>query len=144
MPPILTPSQILLVEDNPADVELVREALREHNVHCELRVLSDGKAVIDFINNLDADMSVSCPDLLLLDLALPKFDGRIVLKYLRASERCGHIPVIILTSSDLIVDREIAEKNAALHYFQKPASQDQFMRLGGIVKAVIAGNGAAS
>jgi CheY-like chemotaxis protein len=132
------------VEDNPADVELVREALREHNVHCELRVLSDGKAVIDFINNLDADMSVSCPDLLLLDLALPKFDGRIVLKYLRASERCGRIPVIILTSSDLIVDREIAEKNAALHYFQKPASQDQFMRLGGIVKAVIAGNGAAS
>jgi CheY-like chemotaxis protein len=144
MPPPLTPSQILLVEDNPADVALVREALREHNLHCELQVLSDGHALIDLINSLDADYKISCPDLLLLDLSLPRYDGRAILKYLRTSERCGRTPVVIVTSSDWLEDRETAEKHAALHYFQKPASHDQFMQLGEIVKAVIAGNEAPS
>jgi CheY-like chemotaxis protein len=139
----MDPKQILLVEDNPADVGLVRQALSEHHVHCDLRVLSDGQAVIKLIDRLDIDFKASCPDLLLLDLSLPKYDGRAILKYLRASERCGRIPVIILTASDLIEDRLTAERNAALHYFQKPASRDEFMQLGMIVKDVIGGNGAS-
>ena len=75
--------------------------------------------------------------LLLLDLHLPKRDGNEVLTHLRASERCGRTPVVVLTSSDAAWDRERAEKNAAIHYFRKPSSLEEFLRLGKIVKEVI-------
>src|SRR6202042_2188191 len=86
---------------------------------------------------LDLDSKIPCPDLLLLDLYLPKRDGNEILKYLRASERCAQTPVVILTSSDAPSDHENADKNAAIHYFRKPSSLSQFMKLGIIVKAVI-------
>jgi CheY-like chemotaxis protein len=135
----ITPStcKIVLAEDNPADVGLVRYALREHAVDCELRVISDGDEVVTFINGLDLDSKLPCPDLLLLDLHLPKRDGNEVLRHLRASERCGRTPVVILTSSDASWDRQRADKNAAIHYFQKPSSLDEFLQLGKIVKEVI-------
>jgi CheY-like chemotaxis protein len=128
---------IVLAEDNPADVGLVRAALREHEVVCDLRVISDGEEALSFIDRLDRDSRIPCPDLLLLDLYLPKRDGNEVLKHLRASERCARTPVVILTSSDAPSDHENAEKNAALHYFRKPSSLGQFMKLGTIVKEVI-------
>jgi CheY-like chemotaxis protein len=134
-----SPSQIILAEDNPADVGLVREALREHGVHCDLRVLSDGQEVLTFIDRLNADEKLSCPALLLLDLSLPRYDGRQILQHLRASERCGQIPVVVLTSSDLLADRQMAEKNAAIHYFRKPSSLIQFLHLGSIVKDILDG-----
>lgn len=132
-----SPSQIILAEDNPADVGLVREALREHDVHCDLVVISDGQEVLALIDRLDRESKLPCPDLLLLDLSLPKYGGQDILKHLRASERCGQTPVIVLTSSDWIADRENAEKNAAMHYFRKPSSFVEFMQLGVIVKDVI-------
>ena len=64
-----------LAEDNPADVGLVRQALRDPEVHCELRVIPDGEAVVTFIDGLDLDGKLRCPNLLLLDLHLPKRDG---------------------------------------------------------------------
>jgi CheY-like chemotaxis protein len=76
-------------------------------------------------------------DLLLLDLYLPKRDGNEVLTHLRASQRCGQIPVVVLTSSDATWDRENAAKNYATHYFQKPSSLDKFMLLGRVVKEVM-------
>lgn len=133
----LSPNHIVLAEDNPGDVGLVREALRQHNVHCELRVISDGAEVLAFIDRLDLDATLPCPDLLLLDMHLPKRNGQEVLNYLRASERCGQTPVVVLTSSDWIADRESAEKNAAACYFRKPTSLSQFMGLGIIVKEVL-------
>jgi CheY-like chemotaxis protein len=129
--------RIVLAEDNPADVRLVREAPRQHKVKCELAVLSDGEQMITFIRNLDLDASVPCPDLLLLDLHLPKHDGNEILIHLRASERCGQTRVIVLTSSDAPADHQTAEKNSALHYFRKPSSLGQFLKLGGIVKDVL-------
>ena len=132
-----SPFQIVIAEDNPADVMLVRRALDEHAVNYDLRVLSDGEDVLSFVNGLDADTKLPCPDLLLLDLYLPKRDGNEVLTHLRASQRCGQIPVVVLTSSDATWDREKAAKNYATHYFQKPSSLDKFMLLGRIVKEVI-------
>jgi CheY-like chemotaxis protein len=132
-----SPCQIILAEDNPADIGLVRAALREHAVLCELRVIDDGEQVLSFIDRLDVDTKIPCPDLLLLDLYLPKRDGKQVLRHLRASERCAQTPVVILTSSDAPSDHENAEKYAAIHYFRKPSSLDQFMQLGSIVKQVI-------
>jgi CheY-like chemotaxis protein len=97
--------QIVLAEDNPADVGLVRAALREHGVDCELHVIGDGEEALPFIDSLDLDSKIPCPDLLLLDLYLPKRDGNEILKYLRASERCARTPVV-LTSSDAPSDHE--------------------------------------
>jgi chemotaxis family two-component system response regulator Rcp1 len=134
---VAVPSQIVLAEDNPADVGLVREAFREHDVRCDLRVMSDGQEVLAFIDRLDSDNQMPCPDLLLLDLSLPKHDGREILRYLRGSERCGQTPVVVMTSSDWLEDRKTAEKHAAVHYFRKPSSLAQFMELGIIVKDVI-------
>ena len=133
------PCRIVLAEDNPADVRLVREALREHEVNCELHVLTDGEEVVSFITGLDLDSEHPCPDLLLLDMHLPKCDGDEVLKHLRASERCARTRVVVLTSSDAPSDHQSAEKNAAIHYFRKPSTLVQFMYLGQIVKDVLGG-----
>jgi CheY-like chemotaxis protein len=86
---------------------------------------------------LDLDITLPCPDLLLLDLHLPKRDGDEILKHLRASERCAQTPVVILTSSDPMWGRQTADREAALHYFRKPASLGQFLLLGRLVKEVI-------
>jgi len=131
-----SPYHIVLAEDNPADVGLVRVALREHAVDCDLRVISDGEAVVSFINGLDRDSELPCPDLVLLDLHLPKRDGNEILRHLRASERCWRTPVVMLTSSDARLDRQ-HEKKATTHYFQKSSSLDQFLQLGRMVKEVI-------
>jgi CheY-like chemotaxis protein len=137
MTPTPSPSNILLAEDNPADIGLVREALQAHDVHCDLRVISDGSKVIAFIDHLDSETKSPCPDLILLDLHLPHRDGREILSHLRASRRCARTPVIVLTSSEWSKDRESAEKNEAVHYFVKPTSLSKFMQLGLVVKEII-------
>ena len=131
------PCQILLAEDNPADVGLVRAALREHEVDCHVRVIGDGEAALSFIDGLDQDPKLPCPDLLLLDLHLPKRDGLEILKHLRASGRCAQTPVVVLTSSDSPFDQGTCEKSSAVHYFRKTSSLVEFMQLGNIVKDVI-------
>jgi CheY-like chemotaxis protein len=131
------PNRIILAEDNLADVGLVREALREYNVSHELRVIADGGEALAFIDLLNRDSKVPCPDLLLLDLHLPKHDGSEILRHFRASQRCGQTPVVVLTSSDSTWGRQDAERDAATHYFRKPILLDQFMQLGRIVKEVI-------
>jgi CheY-like chemotaxis protein len=131
--------QIVLAEDNPADVLLVQEALTEHAISCDLRILGDGEQAIKFIHQLDVDSKLPCPDLLLLDLHLPKSDGAEILRCLRASDRCARTPVVVLTSSDSPNDHARAEKNAVLHYFRKPATLRQFMTLGAVVRQLIYG-----
>jgi CheY-like chemotaxis protein len=134
---------ILLAEDNPADVLLVREALEDRVLNCELHVIADGEQVVRFIEQIDSDQAVPCPQLVLLDLHLPKRDGEAILKSLRASERCGQTPVVILTASESPHDEANATRYAALHYFRKAASLEQFMKLGDIVNDIIgAGEGA--
>ncbi|HUB79355.1 MAG TPA: response regulator [Bryobacteraceae bacterium] len=128
---------ILLAEDNPADVALVRVALEDRAVDCELELVSDGQKAMEFLDQLDADSKLACPSLFLLDLHLPKHDGVEVMIRLRASPRCGRTPVVILTSSDSPQDMEDAERHAALHYFRKPCSLDEFLALGDIVKRIM-------
>jgi CheY-like chemotaxis protein len=128
---------ILLAEDNSADVELVREALLDRAIAYELHVVEDGERAIDFIDRIDCDSTLDCPRVFLLDLHLPKRNGEEVLRRLRASERCGQTPVVILTSSDSPVDRDTATRNAALHYFRKPSTLEQYMQLGDVVRDII-------
>jgi len=128
---------ILLAEDNPADVQLVREALEDRAVACDLHVVPDGEQAVQFIERIDRDPSLNCPELLIVDLYLPKRDGEEILRCLRASERCGKTAVVVMTSSYAPSDMERAQRHAALHYFRKPTSLDQFLTLGDVVKEIV-------
>lgn len=125
--------QILLIEDAEPDVFLVREALRQAGIACELKVLDDGEKAVDFIDELDENSAAPCPDVVLLDLNLPKRSGDQILEHMRQSERCGQIPVIVVTSSDSPKDREQTSRLGATIYFRKPSRLDEFMKLGPLV-----------
>jgi two-component system, chemotaxis family, response regulator Rcp1 len=135
--------QILLVEDNPADAELVAEALAEAALECGLSIVRDGLQAIAFIERLDADPSTRCPDLVLLDLNLPKVGGVEVLCRVRLSPRCRDAKVVVISSSDTPVDRERSLRLGASEYFHKPSSLKQFMELGPKVRALLEGPGLA-
>jgi chemotaxis family two-component system response regulator Rcp1 len=130
---------ILLAEDNPADAGLVRLALEEHGVEGELIVIEDGEKAIEFIQATEADEAAPCPDLAIVDLNLPKKPGREVLARMRMSERCRHIPVIILSSSDAERDRADAVQFGASRYIRKPSKLEEFLSLGLIFKALLSG-----
>lgn len=131
--------QVLIAEDNRGDVRLVREALREHHVEHELRVVWDGLQAERYINRIGQADDTPCPDVLLLDLNLPHRDGHELLQIFRAHPLCGAIPVIVITSSGAESDRKRAAEIGATYYFQKPSDVDEFIRLGAIVREVVIG-----
>jgi CheY-like chemotaxis protein len=140
MTPHAATRHILLAEDNAADELLVREALREHDVTCNLHVVTDGAQAISFIRNLDSS-GVTEPrlDLLLLDMHLPRHDGADILRALRSTEHHSQKPVIVMSSSEAPHLRDTADQLDALYFFRKPSTLDEFMLLGGIVRDVLDG-----
>ena len=126
--------RILIAEDNPGDVELVREALREHHVECELFVACDGGEVKRYLERLGKYDDAPYPDLLLLDLNLPKAHGFELFQMFRAHALCNHTPVIVMTSSSAPRDRERAAAMGAARYFCKPCELDEFLQLGSLVR----------
>jgi len=124
---------VLLAEDNPGDVILIREALRSAGFEFELTVQQDGERMLSHIEMIDKGEK-TCPDVVLLDLNLPKTSGHALLERMRAHGLCKDIPVIIVTSSDSIKDRETAVRLGASDYFRKATDYDEFMRLGPLVK----------
>jgi CheY-like chemotaxis protein len=126
---------LLLAEDNPGDVFLVRRALDAESVPYELVVARDGEEAITYIAN--ADSGGPGIDLLLVDLNLPKHDGTEVLSRLRNSKVLGHVPIIVLTSSDSPRDRERCLDLGANQYFQKPSDLERYMKLGSVVKTLM-------
>jgi DNA-binding response OmpR family regulator len=120
-------------------VGLVREALEEHGVEGELVVLADGEAAINFIQSLD-DQPATCPDLVIIDLNLPKRPGRDVLKFVRQSVACREVQVVILSSSDAQQDRAETLRLGASRYIRKPSRLEEFMSLGAIFKAMLGGS----
>ncbi len=124
--------EILLVEDNPADVELTLRALRKNNLANRIHVARDGEEALDFIfcRGPYADRSPDAlPRFILLDLKLPKVDGLEVLRQLKADTRTRVIPVVILTASR--EERDIAQSymNGVNSYIQKPVDFDQFREI---------------
>ena len=123
------PVEILLVEDNPADVRLTEEALKEGKVHNNLYVVGDGVEAMKFLNREEEYSDAVRPDLLLLDLNLPKKDGREVLAEVKEDPELRRIPVVILTSSKA---EEDIVKTYDLHancYVTKPVDLDQFIHV---------------
>ena len=126
----------MLVEDNPADVGLVRKALEEHGVQGHLVVVADGETAIQLVEDVDAQLMV-CPNLAIIDLNLPRKSGRAVLERFRRSDLCRAIPIVILSSSDAQQDRADGERLGANRYVRKPSTLAEFLSLGAIFKATI-------
>lgn len=133
--------QILLAEDNAADVYLIREALREHNVNCDLRVAPDGQEVLEALANDSPQMNEL--RLIILDLNLPRHDGIEILERLRA-RGLQHIPIVVLTSSDSQRDRDLAIQLGATRFLRKPSELEQFLNLGAVFKELLMEPTAAS
>ena len=137
---MISPITILLAEDNPGDVFLVRRALEKHGLEVQMIVVEDGQAALRYFEGVDANDAVSAPGLALLDLNLPRATGSRILTRIRESRRCSGIPIIIITSSDSPLDREAATQLGATGYFQKPGSLAGFMQLGQVVRDALDGN----
>ena len=121
--------EILLVEDNPADIRLAQEAFKDAKVHNILYAVRDGVEAMAFLRREGKYAKVGRPDLILLDLNLPKKDGREVLAEIKTDEHLKLIPVVILTVSK---DEEDILKTYNLHancYITKPIDFEQFMRV---------------
>jgi len=123
------PIEILLVEDNPGDVRLTREALKDAKVINNLHVAGDGVTAVDFLNRQGEYHNAVRPDLILLDLNLPKKDGREVLSEIKADPGLRQIPVVILTTSKA---EEDILKTYDLHancYITKPVDLEKFIEV---------------
>lgn len=134
--------EVLLADDNPSDVYLIREALREHAVDCMLHVVSDGKDALGIIsgetwNGSTGSIGAGSISLIILDLNLPRHDGIEILQKLRESVVLGHVPVVVLTSSDSPRDRVLANELGATRYLRKPSNLDEFLSLGAVFKHLL-------
>jgi len=123
------PVEILLIEDNPGDVELAREGLRECKIRNNLHAVGDGVEASAFLHRKGAYASSPRPDLIILDLNLPKRDGRDLLREIKEDEELKRIPVVILTTS---AAEEDILRSYSLHancYVTKPLGLDQFLQV---------------
>jgi two-component system response regulator len=129
------PTEILLVEDNPDDVELTLRALSTHNLANRVKVVSDGAEALDYLRPDDGEHPPAdgYPKLVLLDLKLPRVGGIEVLRRLKASERTRLIPVVVMTSSREESDLVASYKYGANSYIVKPVDFDQFMKAVGVL-----------
>jgi CheY-like chemotaxis protein len=132
--------QILLAEDNEGDVMLVEQALEEHQIDHKLHVVKDGDQALGFVADMGTSDGPPCPDVLLLDLNLPKVDGPQVLQQFRKHPACAHTPVIVVTSSDAPRDRQLVKALGADAYFRKPSDLIEFMALGALIKELVQKN----
>ena len=123
------PIEILLVEDNPGDARLVKEALKDVKVLNNLRVAKDGVEALDFLHQGRNHTGAPRPDLILLDLNLPKKNGREVLKEIKADKNLKRIPVVVLTTSKAEEDILRSYDLQANCYITKPVDLDEFIKV---------------
>lgn len=129
VPELVKPIEILLVEDNPGDVRLTIEALKEAKVINHLTVVKDGMEALAFLRRQGSYTAAPRPHLIVLDLNLPRKDGREVLADIKADDSLKRIPVVVLTTSQ---DEQDVLKSYNLHancYITKPVDLDQFVRV---------------
>jgi chemotaxis family two-component system response regulator Rcp1 len=126
-------ARILVAEDNNTDLFLIREAVKRATIDADLEIVRDGEEAMEYFHRMDQDEAVACPDLVLLDLNLPKKSGTEVLREVRASLRGRHVKVLIVSSSSAPKDSAMARHYAAAGYFQKPSNYGDFMKLGPLI-----------
>jgi two-component system, chemotaxis family, response regulator Rcp1 len=122
------PAEILLVEDNPVDALMTREALKDGKICNRLHVVEDGEEAMDFLYHTGKYESAPTPDLILLDLNLPKKDGREVLSEIKQESSLKHIPVVVLTTSEDETDIFRSYELQANCFITKPVDLNQFTK----------------
>lgn len=125
--------EILLVEDNEADIRLTKEGIKEAKIRNHLHIARDGEEALNFLYKRGDYQDAVTPDLILLDLNLPKKDGREVLEDIKSDESLSLIPVVILTTSEAEKDIVKSYKLHANCYVSKPIGIDQFVE---VIKAI--------
>jgi CheY-like chemotaxis protein len=121
------PIEVLLVEDDPGDELMTREAFADNKIGNNLNVVRDGEEALDFLYRRGAHENAPKPDLILLDLNLPKYDGREVLQVIKSDAELSMIPVVVLTTSSAEEDILRSYKLHANAYVTKPVDLDQFI-----------------
>jgi DNA-binding response OmpR family regulator len=118
----------------------VREAIKLEDLPVEVYIATDGEKALDFLQAAERDPNAPCPDLVLLDLNLPRVDGLEVLRNIRASEKFRDIAVLVVTSSDSPNDRSGAAEMGA-GYFRKPVTYAEFLKIGPVLREFIHSKG---
>ncbi|MFD6421637.1 response regulator [Streptomyces sp. NPDC060198] len=121
------PIEVLLVEDDPGDELMTREAFEDNKIRNTLHVVRDGQEALDFLYRRGPHAGAPRPDLILLDLNLPKYDGRQVLEQIKSDAELATIPVVVLTTSSAEEDILRSYKLHANAYVTKPVDLDQFI-----------------
>lgn len=128
MTPTGQPIDVLLVEDDPGDELMTREAFEDNKIGNALHVVRDGEEALDFLYQRGAHVDAPKPDLILLDLNLPKYDGRQVLEKIKSDADLAPIPVVVLTTSSAEEDILRSYRLHANAYVTKPVDLDQFIK----------------
>lgn len=128
---------VFVVEDNPADVLLLRMALQHAELDCELTVIDDGREALDFVRQRGQYASAPAPDLAVLDLNIPKNDGLEILEAMRADRAFAEVPVAILSSSSSPRDRAKMEPFRIGRFIAKPPDLDEYLKIGLILKELL-------
>ncbi|WP_444994664.1 response regulator [Aliikangiella sp. IMCC44359] len=125
----MKPIEILLIEDNPGDVELTKESLRNGKIKNNLKVIMDGEEALNFLFRELDDVDEMLPDIILLDLNLPKVSGREILKALKEDELRCSVPVIVLSSSEAASDIKSSYQLHANCFITKPVMLNDFLNV---------------
>ncbi|MEH1773693.1 response regulator [Nostoc sp.] len=125
----IMPIEVLLVEDNPGDAQLTRIALEDSKISIHLNVVEDGVEAMAFLRKQEKYAEAAHPDIILLDLNLPRKDGREVLAEIKGDENLKRIPVVVLTTSQAEEDILKAYNLCANCYITKPVDFDQFVKI---------------
>lgn len=120
----IDPIKILVIEDNPGDIEILRAGFEGARVNNELQFISDGEEALRYF-----DQAETMPDLVLLDLNLPKVDGIEILRHMRGIERSKAVPVVVLTSSEAEIDVARSYSEHANSYITKPVNFEKFLEV---------------
>lgn len=119
--------KVLLIEDNRGDVELIIEAFNDNSMNSKITVVDNGEEAIVYLNAKEKGATESLPNLILLDINLPKVDGKEVLHYIKTNDKLKIIPVVMLTTSSLQKDILYSYNNQANCYIVKPANLKEFI-----------------
>lgn len=125
----MKPIKILLVEDNLADTVLIQESLLESKLKLDIDVVTDGEQATDYLYEKLEHREKKLPDLIILDLNMPRKDGREVLKEIKAHEELCLVPVLVMTTSENEEDIKFAYKHHANSYISKPVDMNEFTRI---------------
>jgi CheY-like chemotaxis protein len=136
----VTPLTIIMVEDNPVDISLIRWVLDAHRLPYELQVIENGDHAMNYLHQLAEQEHLRSPTIMLLDLNLPQRDGREILRQIKSTPAVSDIRVVIVTGSTNPTDRRETLALGADAYFTKPNHLNEFMQLGDLIKQLAFGN----